>query len=319
MPAGNKKSRAAKQKQEEGRTTFAKRAARPPSPNKSDYCPTTSDDDLDADGSATDVDSGDDRQRNNEPETSVVALQRLYAVFLPPHLRSDRDTLEKRRKIKNRPAVYAGGSRTTAWRRNVAQKKAAQGCGTLDGFIQRKVGNRNDPENKAPHCPQKRQRNSSPLEEDPVEVPDSGEVSRASSADAESMMRSASPAAVNEQVEIESNRAVTQARSLEDLSAARPEEDEARSVEDSIPAHEPSSIDNTVYQLTAELAKLCLDQSEKSLMLGNDVHEVGGANEFEEELRVRSKSKNSYKMCVLNPFRLWRLWRRRHALLMQMR
>ena len=151
MPAGNKKSRAAKQKQEEGCTAFAKRATRPLSPNKSDYCPTTSDDDSDADDSATDVDSGDDGQRNNGPETSVVALRRLYAVFLPPHLRSNRDTLEKRRKINNRPAVYAGGSRTTTWRWNVAQRKAAEGCGTLDGYIQRKVGNRNDPPNEAPH------------------------------------------------------------------------------------------------------------------------------------------------------------------------
>ena len=151
-----------------------------------------------------------------------------------------------------------------------------------------------------------------------MEVPDSGEVSRASSADAESIMQSASPA-VNEQVEIESNRAVTQARSLEDLSAARPEEDVVRSVEDSTPAHEPPSVDNAVYQLTAELAKLCLDQLEKSLILGDNVHKVGGVNEFEEELRVRSKSKNTYKMCVLNPFRSWRLRWRRHALLMRMR
>jgi len=89
MPAGNKKSRAAKQKQEEGHTAFAKRATRPLSPNKSDYCPTTSDDDSDADDSATDVDSGDDGQRNNGPETSVVALRRLYAIFLPPHLWSN--------------------------------------------------------------------------------------------------------------------------------------------------------------------------------------------------------------------------------------
>jgi len=80
-----------------------------------------------------------------------------------------------------------------------------------------------------------------------------------------------------------------------------------RSVEDSTPAHEPPSVDNAVYQLTAELAKLCLDQLEKSLILGNNVHEVGGINEFEEELRVRSKSKNTYKMCVLNLFRSWRL------------
>jgi len=89
MPAGNKKSRAAKQKQEEGCTTFAKRATRPLSSNKSDYCPTTLDDNSDVDDSATDVDSGDDRQRNNGPEISVVALWRLYAVFLPPHLRSN--------------------------------------------------------------------------------------------------------------------------------------------------------------------------------------------------------------------------------------
>ena len=61
MPTRNKKSRAAKQKQEEGHTTFEKHAARPLSPNKSDYCPTISDDNLDADGSATDVDSGDNR------------------------------------------------------------------------------------------------------------------------------------------------------------------------------------------------------------------------------------------------------------------
>jgi hypothetical protein len=298
MPAGNKKSRGAIQKREEGRTTFAKHAARPPSPNKSDYCASTSDDDLDTDDSATDIDDDDDGQRNQEAETSVIALQRLYAVFLPPHLRPNQfnqASVEKRRKITNRPVIYTGGSRTTAWRRDVAQTKAAQGCATLDGFIQRKVGNRMIRKTKClmHHDPQKRQHNSSPIEEDPVEVPNSGNISRASTPDSEieSVAQSTSPA-VNEQGD--PSHAVTQARSLEDLSAARPEEDVARSAADGILAHVPSPVD----ELTAELAKLCLDQLEKHLMLDNEVHEVGGANEFEEELRVRFKSKPTCKGCA---------------------
>jgi hypothetical protein len=95
--------------------------------------------DDDADESATDVDSGDDGERDNEVGTSVVALQRLYAVFLPPHLQLNKDALKKPQKMKNRQLVYTKDSRTTAWRRDLARKKAAQGCATLDGFVQRKV------------------------------------------------------------------------------------------------------------------------------------------------------------------------------------
>jgi len=84
MPAGNRKSRDAKKKQDEGRTTFVTHAARPPSPNTSDYCPTMSDD-L-ADESPSDVDSSNNREGDNGVGTSVVALQCLYSVFLPSHL-----------------------------------------------------------------------------------------------------------------------------------------------------------------------------------------------------------------------------------------
>ena len=94
MPAVTKRSRVAKQKREEGRNVSAKHAAKPPSPNKSDYCPSI----LDNDGgdSATDVESGNDGQRESQAGASVVALQCLYAVFLPLHLQLDQNTQERR-------------------------------------------------------------------------------------------------------------------------------------------------------------------------------------------------------------------------------
>jgi hypothetical protein len=62
MPAGKKRTRDAKQKQEEGHkqgcTTFAKHTMRPPSPNASDYCPPTSEDDSEM--LSSELDSSDD-------------------------------------------------------------------------------------------------------------------------------------------------------------------------------------------------------------------------------------------------------------------
>jgi hypothetical protein len=143
MPVGNKRSRAAKKRRDEGnrqgRAIFAKCGATPPSPNTSDYLPSTSDDDQQESESD---ESSDDGERSEAGE-SVVAIQRLYSDFLPSHLRlqrlnpDDRDT--KRRKISKRPAVYTGTLRTTLWRRSVALREAAQGCATLDAFVQRKV------------------------------------------------------------------------------------------------------------------------------------------------------------------------------------
>ena len=66
---------------------LCKVCVRPPSPNPSDLSPSMSDDD--ADESATDVDSSDDGERDNKVGTSVVALQHLYAVFLPPPLAAE--------------------------------------------------------------------------------------------------------------------------------------------------------------------------------------------------------------------------------------
>jgi hypothetical protein len=48
-----------------------------------------------SDASTIYIDSSDDSEHNDEVETveaSVEALQRLYSVFLPPHLRLEANT-----------------------------------------------------------------------------------------------------------------------------------------------------------------------------------------------------------------------------------
>ena len=188
-----------------------------------------------------------------------------------------------------------------------------QGCGTLDGFILRTVGNPNEPQSKASHCPQKRPCNSSPLEEVPVEVLDSSKASQASSdveireqpassrvsrasSDVEILEQPASPD-VDEEVKPESDPTVPHARALEDCTASQPEElnDLARPVADSTLARGPPSLDIAVDELTVELATLCLERLEKCLALGNDTHEAGGTNDFEEELQVNILSQSTYE------------------------
>ena len=61
-------------------TTFVEGTIRPQSPNSSDYHEL--DDDIDE--STTDMESSNERGAQNETEMLVIALQHLYAVFLPP-------------------------------------------------------------------------------------------------------------------------------------------------------------------------------------------------------------------------------------------
>ena len=139
MPVANKRSRDAKKRQVEGhkqgRTEFAKWNAMPPSPNTSDYCPSTSDNSH----QESESDDGNDSREIDEAKTSVEAIQCLYSDFLPPHLQLSPETRAKRQRINKRPAVYTKTSRTTIWRKRVALKEAAKGCAMLDAFIQRKV------------------------------------------------------------------------------------------------------------------------------------------------------------------------------------
>jgi hypothetical protein len=95
------------------------------------YCP--SDGDADAGQSAGDTDDTGD---NQAVASAAEGLQRLYAEILPEDLQLNQVNPQKKRR---RQAVYTRDSSTTAWRRKKAQKKAAEGCGTLDAFIQRKV------------------------------------------------------------------------------------------------------------------------------------------------------------------------------------
>jgi hypothetical protein len=131
MPVRNKKSQVARQKHAPGHAIFTCRADKQRQ-ETTDYCPS----DDDSDGSTTDTDRRNDRERDNP---GVEGLQSLYSVFLPPHLQLKDSTCEKRQKISNRPAVYTRNSQTTAWRKDMAQRKAAEGCAMLDTFITRKV------------------------------------------------------------------------------------------------------------------------------------------------------------------------------------
>jgi hypothetical protein len=144
MPLRKRKARDAKQRRQEGhkqgRVGFAPHVVRRPSPNASDYRPSTTDDDVDESESASESEgSSNNRGRKSKGTMSVVALQRLYAVFLPHHLQLNQETRSKRRKGKARRAIYTKESRSTKWRRKVKQERAAQGCTTLDGFVLRKV------------------------------------------------------------------------------------------------------------------------------------------------------------------------------------
>jgi len=107
------------------------------------------------------------------------------------------------------------------------------------------------------------------------------------------------------------------ARSVEDLTAAGPEEDLAGSAEDDIPPHVP---DDAIDQLTADLAAFCFDRLESGVVLGNEGHELAGTNNLEDELQVRFKSQrvDKTRILMLDPFRLRRAWWR-HMLPMRLR
>lgn len=115
----------------------------PSSPNASDYCPSSSDD---ADESDSDSDSSDNQGTVNIAAMSVVAMQCIYSVFLPPHLRpNDLEVKpqEKHSKAENKQAVYSKSSWTTIYQRNIRLHQAAKGSENLEtyGFVlQKKVG-----------------------------------------------------------------------------------------------------------------------------------------------------------------------------------
>jgi len=135
MPLRSKKSRAAKHTRRNACAAFAAPVPRTASPEGSEY--------VDSDNSVIDVESDDEldkrTQGGNGVNSSVEAIQQLYLVFLPPHLRLEEKGQEKRQRTENRKAVYSGDSRMTIWRKKTALKRAAEGSGTLDSFVVIKV------------------------------------------------------------------------------------------------------------------------------------------------------------------------------------
>jgi hypothetical protein len=127
MPSLNKRSKLAKELQQQGCTGFAKCTRVALSPEGSVYCP--SDGDIDAGDSARDT---EDTGENEAMTLAAEGLQHLYMEILPEDLQHNRVNHQIQPR---RPAVYTRDSSTTAWKRKKAQEKAAKGCRTLDAFI----------------------------------------------------------------------------------------------------------------------------------------------------------------------------------------
>ncbi|KAH9954362.1 hypothetical protein BC827DRAFT_1158795 [Russula dissimulans] len=130
MPFRDKKSRIAKQKRQNAQAAFAKQTSMP-NPNSSDYYVSDSD-------SNKSVISVEEIGEVHEVDESVKALQTLYSVFLPPHLRLEENSQEKHQNVNNWKCVYTGDSWVMNWRKNKAWEHAAKGCMTLNAFITRK-------------------------------------------------------------------------------------------------------------------------------------------------------------------------------------
>ena len=96
-----------------------------------------------SDDSAIDMENNDEldkrTQGGNGVKSSVEAIQQLYSVFLPPHLRPEEKGQEKHQRTENRKAVYSGDSWMTIWQKRIALKHAAEGSRTLDSFMVIKV------------------------------------------------------------------------------------------------------------------------------------------------------------------------------------
>jgi hypothetical protein len=283
MPVRGQRSRNAKEKRYQGHSGFAKRASAS-SPDASVYC--LSDNKTDAS-----TISSSDKGRDDQAASPMEGLQRLYSVFLPPHLQLNEDHREKRQKVSKRSAMYTRDSRTTAWRRNVAQRKAAEGCATLDGFVvQRKVGS-DKPDrvrSSASHHRYKRQRSPSPLDsEDSVvhledlDARDTASVQESEDLDAETFARSAEHTAAG--ALLQSAPDPTASNRAEDLPVARPV---AQSAADLIP-DPAASIDDAIDQITAELAAFCFEQLERSATSHDALDLNTDASVVENELRVR--------------------------------
>ena len=99
----------------------------------------------------SDEDKELDAEHTEESLESIASLQRLYAVFLPQHLKQQNpvsiclcpyfsiylqvNPQAKKAKISNRSVVYRKDSRTSDWRKRKYWKGASKGCQKLDSLF----------------------------------------------------------------------------------------------------------------------------------------------------------------------------------------
>jgi hypothetical protein len=130
MPLTSKRSNTAKHIRQNAPNGFAKPSPHMASPEGLEYL--VSDNDSD--------DLGKDAESSDELEIQgVEALQCLYSMFLPPHLRLKEKKQEKHQNTKNRKPMYSGDSRMTIWQKGTSLKCAAEGYMMLDAFVVKRV------------------------------------------------------------------------------------------------------------------------------------------------------------------------------------
>jgi hypothetical protein len=120
---------------------FGKHTPHEPSPEGSEYHPTSNN----ADEQSSEEEKGNEKGRTGIKE-SVNALQQIYAGVLPLHLRAEERSpgrqarrTKKWHKLANRKPVNLGDSCTTKWRWRKALVNAAKGCKSLDSWVVREV------------------------------------------------------------------------------------------------------------------------------------------------------------------------------------
>lgn len=141
MPAQSKRAKAAKAKRQTGADTF-KASVKPASPET----------ESESDWRLTDSEGHTDE---TEDEDAYGIMQLRFAKYFkkPLHKKDlvrepavsfifcKRESMlikivqKKRRKDADRPPIYTGDSRSTAWRSKVKAKERAQGCMKLDSFM----------------------------------------------------------------------------------------------------------------------------------------------------------------------------------------
>jgi hypothetical protein len=298
MPRKGKRSQTAKKKREGARAAFVKHAARITDPESPDYHVL----DDDSDEAVIYVDSSSDTTSEEDVETSVEAVQRLYSMFDPPQShpkRLEEGTRSKRRKTTSRQPVYTGSSRTTLWRKNAAHKVAAKGCVTLDAFVVKKVHTYSVNGEYVSHFGQKWQHSPSPIDSDIEEIAppevclearaaagrddrlpplaNNPTVPRPEEAPARSMADLAEPRRIEHTEAVSAQSAANLPAPNQDALTEDADEASGRS----------AAIDDAISQLVNQLAAFCLEKVEQNTTNEDEDDIDISVEQLEEEIRVR--------------------------------